>query len=326
MTKEEILNSARTKTWKMEQLFGLGLTRREVAELVGVGYGFAQNVYARLYPERLRRRARTIVEVIEEAEWRLTNFTFNHTFGVEIEACGINREELETELNAAGIPVRNEAYNHQNRPHWKIVNDGSLRGNSTFELVSPKLHGEEGLRQLKTVTLILRGLEARINSTCGLHIHFDASEFDLGMWKRLFKNYAKIEPLIDSFMPDLRRANNNTFCRSMRLRNYEDNIDRVSSLEEMTTGLRQLQNNLTGGSRYYKLNTQSYWVHKSVEFRQHAGTVNFKKMQNWILFLARFVEFSKQAEFTAESDEQLRRFLPDEIIGYIDNRRRELEA
>jgi hypothetical protein len=33
----------------MRLLFELGLTRRQVSELMGVGYGFAQNVYAKFH-------------------------------------------------------------------------------------------------------------------------------------------------------------------------------------------------------------------------------------------------------------------------------------
>ena len=47
MTTAQILASTgTTKTWKMQQLFALGHSRSEVATLLGVGYGFAQNVYA----------------------------------------------------------------------------------------------------------------------------------------------------------------------------------------------------------------------------------------------------------------------------------------
>lgn len=41
---EKTLNQS-TKTNKMKQLFELGLTRKQIAELLGVNYGFAHNVY-----------------------------------------------------------------------------------------------------------------------------------------------------------------------------------------------------------------------------------------------------------------------------------------
>jgi len=212
------------------------------------------------------------------------------------------------------------------RSHWKIVSDGSLSGSNTFELVSPKLQGEAGIRQLKTVCLILKGLETKVNRTCGLHIHFDASNFELKTWKNLFKNYAKIENQIDSFMPNSRRNNNNNYCRSMRVSNCESKINEIDDTETLNSGLQKIESRINNGSRYFKLNSQSYWRQRSIEFRQHNGTVNEKKIINWINFLARLIEYSKQATFRTENWDTLKNFLPDEIINFYENRRRELAA
>jgi hypothetical protein len=159
----------------------------------------------------------------------------------------------------------------------------------------------------------LKGLEAKVNKTCGLHIHFDASAFNLTTWKNLYKNYARVEKLIDGFMPESRRANNNTYCKSMRVNNFETKINEATSLQEIET-------RITDRNRYYKLNTQSFWRQGSVEFRQHSGSVDYKKVSNWILFLARLVEFSKQAELKNETWNTLNRFLPDEMITYYKQR------
>ncbi len=46
---QRILNQTGTKTSKIQQLLTLGLTRRQVADLVTNGnYGFVQNVYKRM--------------------------------------------------------------------------------------------------------------------------------------------------------------------------------------------------------------------------------------------------------------------------------------
>ncbi len=324
MTRQEILNANQNKTWKIKQLLELGLTRTEVTVALGCSYGFVQNVFARSYPDRVRSRRRNLREVVEEATYNLTHFTFNHTFGVEIEAFGITRDELVTELTAAGITTEHERYNHRTRNHWKVTTDGSLNGTNTFELVSPKLTGEAGLRQLKTVTLILRGLGAKINRSCGLHIHFDASDFQLETWKNLYKNYAKLEYLIDSFMPQSRRGSSNRYCKSMRVTNFEELIDAVGHTASMQDGLERLENSITHRNRYYKLNSRAFWRHGSVEFRQHAGTTSFEKISNWIIFLARLIEYSKHEYFRTENEQTLKNFLPDELISYFLRRREEL--
>lgn len=324
MTQQEILNSNQTKTWKIQQLLSLGLTRRQVSNLLGVGYGFVQNVYARMSPERVNTR-NIAIEAIEE-EFRLSSFSFNHTFGVEIEAYGINKNELREELRNAGISVDVESYNHRNRPHWKIVSDRSISGNNTFEIVSPKLKGEAGLRELKTVTLILKGLETKVNKTCGLHIHLDASGFDIRLWKRLFKNYAKLELLIDSFMPVSRRLNNNYYCQSLRKENFEQIIDGISETRTLESGIKILEEKINCSSRYSKINAASYWRHRSVEFRQHSGTVQFEKISNWIIFLSRLVEYSKHAEVKTENWDAIKNFLTTEQYSYFQNRARALAS
>lgn len=309
MTQAQILNSNLNKSAKMRMLFDLGLTRNQVAELMNVGYGFAFNVHKKWSEGRQNTGI----------AFALSNFNFNHTFGVEIEATGITRQELETELNNAGIQTRAEGYNHSTRDHWKIIHDGSLRGENCFEIVSPKLQGETGLRTLKTVLLITRGLDAQVNKTCGIHIHFDASNFNIQTWKNLYKNYANLETWIDSFMPTSRRNNNNTYCKSMRQTNYKTKINNARDL-------RQIENAITSRSRYFKLNTQSYWRQNSVEFRQHGGSTNFTKISNWIKFLARLIEISKQTEIENSSTENLRRFLNNDLIEFFNNRRIELAA
>ena len=87
MNANEILQQQATKTAKIQMLLALGMSRKEVATLLGIGYGFVQNVYAKAYPERIRSR------VIEQV---LTgfNFEFTRSFGVELEMFGIERDRL----------------------------------------------------------------------------------------------------------------------------------------------------------------------------------------------------------------------------------------
>jgi len=47
---QNILEQTGTKTSKIKMLLQLGMTRKQVAEAMGVGYGFVQNVYA---PEKI---------------------------------------------------------------------------------------------------------------------------------------------------------------------------------------------------------------------------------------------------------------------------------
>lgn len=308
MTQQEILNSDKTKTEKMRLLFELGLTRREVSNLMEVGYGFAQNVYAKYYGTA-RTNQRTITNfVTERTEF---NFSFNRNFGIEIEAFNIDRNELSRKLNEAGINTTTESYNHETRNYWKVITDGSLRGTNTFELVSPILNGTEGLEQLQKVCRVLKSLNGKINKTCGLHIHFEASNFDLNQWKNLTWNYATLENEIDSWMPLSRRGSNNTYCGTIRTTNWQSKIQNASNL-------RDLSRAITNDNRYKKLNFQSFWRHQTAEFRQHSGTIEFDKISNWVLFLARLIEFSKETRIQNSSNVE---FMNEELKAYYNTRK-----
>ena len=98
-----------------------------------------------------------------------------------------------------------EGYNHTTRPHWKLVTDSSLNGNDTFELVSPILVGEAGLRELEKVCWVLDLCDVKVNESCGLHVHIDAVGFSMETWRNLALSYKHLEPVIDKFIPASRR-------------------------------------------------------------------------------------------------------------------------
>ena len=279
---QSILNENGTKTSKIQKLLTLGLTRRQVADLVANGnYGFVQNVYKRMMQGVAQSAAQAAATVLPQLD-----YTFNRNFGVEIEAYNCMRGRLARELNAAGIRVEVEGYNHTDHTdHWKLVTDSSLSGNDTFELVSPILHGEQGLEELEKVCWVLDLCNAKVNDSCGLHVHMDAAEFDLQTWKNLVITYKRLENVIDHFMPRSRR--NNTFCRPLTTIS-ETIINQASNIGELRAAFNH--------NRYHKVNLEAYARHRTVEFRQHGGSTNFTKMSAWIHFLAKMITFAKQGK------------------------------
>jgi hypothetical protein len=303
-TIEGILARETTKTGKIQQLILLGLTRTQIAELVTNGnYGFVQNVYA-----KMKREGRLSV--------RIQN-AFNRRFGVEFEAHGVEERTLCSALNAAGVHCEIECYNHTTRGHWKIVYDSSIRGDHPFELVSPILCGENGLNELQTVCRVLNECGAKVNKSCGTHVHMDAASFDLETWKRIYINYYRLEDTIDAFMPASRREN--TYCMGLRnLSNFEDRISECDNLEKIAR--------VFSGSRYYKINPVSYARHKTCEFRQHGGTVEYENISAWIRFLNNLIDFSKECVIADATLEGLSKFNSDEIVNYYKTRTNKFAA
>lgn len=272
-----ILNLRITKTAKIQQLLFLGLTRSQVANLVTNGnYGFVQNVYKKML------ETGTFVQAPSTPHAEI-DYTFNRRFGIEIEAYNCDKHLLARELREAGINVAVEGYNHDTRNHWKLVTDSSLTGNNTFELVSPILEGEAGLQELQKVCWVLDFCDAKVNDSCGFHIHMDAASFTIETWRNLATTYRRLESVVDGFMPTSRRQN--TYCKSLTSIS-EQRIREAQTIEQLRHAF--------GNDRYRKLNLESYARHRTVEFRQHGGTTNFTKMENWIRFTANMITFAQQ--------------------------------
>ena len=70
---QNILNENGTKTSKIQKLLSLGLTRRQVADLVANGnYGFVQNVYKRMMQGITQSAAQAASTVLPQLD-----YTFN---------------------------------------------------------------------------------------------------------------------------------------------------------------------------------------------------------------------------------------------------------
>lgn len=308
MNTNEILNASKTKTWKIEQLILAGFSRTQIAQMVTNGnYGFVQNVYA-----KMKREGRLTLEIVLSFEPTI----FDRKFGVEIEGYGITRLALSNMLNEAGINCEAESYNHTTRTNWKVITDGSLTGTNTFEIVSPILEGADGLEQLRKVCEILEVNNVKVNKSCGLHIHFDASQIGNTQMKNIILNYIAYEEHIDSFLPLSRRGETNYYCQS--LKSYKEKIKNASTIEKMISIFR---------GRYFKLNLQSYTRHNTIEFRQHSGTVEFEKISNWIYFLHNLVSYSANNLANENPDfDSIKNFNQPEIFNYLVRRQNQLNS
>ena len=281
-----ILAQETTKTSKIRQLFLLGVPRAEIARMVTNGnYGFVVNALRRM---REREEGLNIHPATAAPD-----YTFNRKFGIEVTV---------------------ESYNHTTRPHWKLVTDSSISGNDTFELVSPILVGEAGLRELEKVCWVLDLCDVKVNGSCGLHVHIDAAGFSMETWRNLALSYKHLEPVMDRLMPASRR--DNYYCRG--LGHVSDGMIRSARTVDELKGRI--------GDRYHKVNLETYSRHKTVEFRQHSGTTNFTKMRNWVLFLHKLVAFATRGQVPAATALQDIHFLDSEQKLYYKLRTKKLSA
>jgi len=222
------------------------------------------------------------------------------TFGVEIECVGITQDAARAALVEAGLVANVEYYNHEVRSSWKITGDASVTGpdgSPGVEVISPILKGKSGLKALRAAATALEAAGATINRSCGLHVHVGARDLTLANVEAVVARYEAFEHMIDAFMPLSRRGNNNIFCHSMT--NWKTSFGHYLTTAQSVT---DLANRIS--TRYHKINVAAYLRHGTIEFRQHSGTVNAEKIENWVLFVLNFVEVSVAA--TARAPRRVR--------------------
>ncbi len=174
---------------------------------------------------------------------------------------------------------------------WKVGSDCSIdasRGRKGAEFVSPVLKGKEGVQQVIDVVKLLNDKKARVNSSCGLHIH-------IGFDKRNRKEMKKLTTMVANFEKAIyaqtgtKKREAGRWCNSLQRRG---NVHQAMSAQRST--------------RYVLLNTQGRFP--TVEFRAFAATLNVEKVIGHLLTCIGLVEKSLEAKritkFTAKTPVQ----------------------
>lgn len=187
-------------------------------------------------------------------------------------------------------------YTHDVVNNTKIVTDGSL-SEGGIELVSPPLHGLKKRRQWLSDTCgALLGL-VRVNRTCGVHVHIGLKSpaeswgYDGVMrWSTAKQIAAKTAVLytlfqgaFNSVVPPSRR--NNSYARTMHWAPASILTALERDRRDEEDAWTNLYHTMIEESRYYCVNVQSLRKYGTIEFRQHAGSVNPTKLDAWTQLL-----------------------------------------
>lgn len=221
---------------------------------------------------------------------------YERAFGVEIEtnsagndSSGYGRdfEDLARELRALGLNVQEESYNHTAHFDgvWKIISDASVDGP---ELVSPVLRGAEGRADVRRMMMALQTLGVSINSSCGMHVHHDATDGTPGRLLNLARMWQRDQGLTDQLVSASRRAGgarSSEWCRRLSAHDLETLTTVTSRFGPDYRLSRDDRRSWYGRlERYRTLNLQALAVHGTVEIRQHQGTLNPGKALAWVMF------------------------------------------
>lgn len=262
----EIKNAQVSNTEKMNMLLKLGLVKSDCYALF--------NVWGKETP----------------STHDLVAYNFRYTFGVEIECFNVDCNALKNAAWSRNLCIEGSEHNYNHtdsNTHYKLVRDASISGHNPIECVSPVLT-QDGFESLKNICDALSNCNAKVNRSCGLHVHIGASHLTEAQYANVFQNYKMMERIIDTFMAQSRRGDNGRYCHTLA----DHNFCNVNTIYGVSDEL--------GFNRYHKVNSESYSRHKTIEFRQHGGTTDYDKISHWVRFCAQLVEWSRTNRLASE--------------------------
>lgn len=228
-------------------------------------------------------------------------------FGVEIEMTGLTREQAAK----AAAQLWNTTARHTGRSYdtwevkdpegkiWKFMSDGSIHserwsgGEYSFtndseyrvEMVTPKLdYGE--IPKLQEAVRAMRKAHAKVNESCGLHVHVDASRFDNQSLKNLMSiMYCKEDLLFQALQVPESRVER--WCKPVR----EDMLRQARRMTANASRSRlewiwyQGDVNATehyNWTRYHALNLHSVFYRGTVEYRMFNSTLHAGRIKAYV--------------------------------------------
>lgn len=233
----------------------------------------------------------------------------NQTIGVELEFTGL------TKIAAARI-IANHFGTTAAREHscatrmtdeqgreWKVVSDASIRriSGDACEMVTPILTWQD-IETLQQIVRELRRGGAKVNETCGLHVHIGAAGITAQAVRNLVNNVASHEELLYRALNVY--ENRKRYCRPTDARFLQElNAKKPATLEE----LGEIWYQQAAGSfpqmhyhesRYTICNLHALFTKGTIEFRIFNGTLHAGEVKTAIQLSCALVALAKKATRT----------------------------
>lgn len=202
----------------------------------------------------------------------------NNTFGIEYEVNGISINTAARALRNVGIDCVTPGYTHDVLTQYKAVPDSTVDA----EVVSPILTPDR-INETNTITSALKAAGANVGGTnTGLHIHLGIREWQMDESARynFVMNYYGIHHITGALVAPSRL--NNGMCRTLNRGGAEAQANLAADFEAYRDN-----------GRHLSLNSQSIDRYGTFEVRTHQGSLNPKKINAWLGYLAGLVLIAK---------------------------------
>ena len=222
-------------------------------------------------------------------------------FGIEIEMTGLSRATAakvlagywNTEATYVGGTYDSYVVRDDEGRQWKLVSDASIRcqnrdGSSaskrnSVEFVSPICKYED-IPKIQEMIRLLKNNGARVNDSCGIHVHVDASPHTAQTLKNVVNIMASKEDILYKALKV--QVDRERYCKKADLR-FLDAINNhrprtLSEIEQMWYNGASRRYQHYDDSRYRALNLHSVFSKGTIEFRLFNSTLHAGEVKSYI--------------------------------------------
>lgn len=173
-------------------------------------------------------------------------------------------------------------------PNIQVVSDGSLEDeNDYFSCEIKVLTKLSDMSNLIQLCNWLNDNEAKVNTSCGLHIHLDVRKYDNEDRITIVNRFKSSLKFLSKMVPKSRvqGSHANNYCKN--------------EISPINTGNRS--------DRYYAVNASDFDKHGTIEIRLHSGTVNLTKIAKWCQILS-----------TIKNSDMLDLYAPRKLANFLE--------
>ena len=223
-------------------------------------------------------------------------------YGIEVEMTGITRAKaakvIAGHFNSEAIHVGGAYDTYTIRDNedrqWKIVSDASIRcvnkngvytsKSYSVEMVTPICKYDD-IETIQEIIRKLRGAGAIVNSSCGIHIHVNASTHNIKTLKNIVNIMASKEDLLYKAL-EVGEDREDRYCKKVDTRFLDKMHDKkpknMEEFENMWYNGRTGRFNHYNSTRYHGLNLHSVFSKGTIEFRLFNSTLHAGKVKAYI--------------------------------------------
>tara|TARA_R110000787_G_scaffold246295_1_gene352040 strand:+ start:653 stop:2431 length:1779 start_codon:yes stop_codon:yes gene_type:complete len=177
---------------------------------------------------------------------------------------------------------------------WSDIGDSSIDSNNGREFIMEPDFGDDALRKISIFCKWLKNENFYVDNSCGLHVHTDAYYSGIEQLKGVLLVSRALEPFIYNMIP--KHRSESRYSKPMDeidsdiilgVKSAKDFCDLWYGVMNGTNASTEKYND----SRYRGLNLHSRFLHGTIEYRYHHGTINDYYINNWVLLCLAISDF-----------------------------------